>query len=91
MKHAGADALDKIEPLLAELRRRAALKEKSRGVFYRSSRAFLHFHEHGLELYADIRRAGDFERFPATTTVERKALLRQVDAALADGTSTTSR
>ena len=91
MKHAGRDALDRIEPLLAEMRSRAALKEKSRGVFYRGSRAFLYFHEHGLELYADIRLAGDFERFPVTTAVERKALLRQVDAALADGSDATSR
>jgi len=91
MKHAGPNALDKAEPLLVELRRRAALKEISRGVFYRGSEAFLHFHEHGLELYADVRCARDFERFPATTTVERKALLRRVDSALADGSGAFSR
>jgi hypothetical protein len=85
MKHAGSNALDKLEPLLAELRRRTALKEKSRGVFYRGSKAFLHFHEHGPELYADMRVFDDFERFPATTATERRTLLGHVDAVIADG------
>ena len=83
MKHAGAEALDRLEPFLRELRARTGLKEKSRGTFYRGSRAFLHFHEHGAEFYADVRLRDDFERFPATTGTERKALLRQVDRALA--------
>jgi hypothetical protein len=91
VKHAGPDALDRLEPLLTELRRRAALKEKSRGVFYRGSRAFLHFHEHGPEFYADLRVGGDFERFAATSAAQRRVLLRQVDAALADGSGATSR
>ncbi|MEI9930957.1 MAG: hypothetical protein WDM89_10500 [Rhizomicrobium sp.] len=91
MKHAGQDALDKLEPLLREIRKNPALKEKSRGIFYRGSRAFLHFHEHGAEFYADLRTGEDFERFPATTTADRKALLRQLDAALGDGTGPRSR
>ncbi len=86
MKHAGQNALDKLEALLRELRKRGALKEKSRGTFYRGSRAFLHFHEHGTEFYADLRTGADFERFPATTQADRAALLRHIDAALGDGT-----
>jgi hypothetical protein len=82
MKHAGAGALDRLEPLLRELRERAVLKEKSRGTFYRGSRAFLHFHEHGSELFADVRLLDDFERMDATTAEDRKALLRKVDAVL---------
>ena len=85
MKHAGSDALDRLEPLLAQIRRREALKEKSRGTFYRGSRAFLHFHEHGEEFFADMRLAEDFERFPATSASERRALLVRIDAALGDG------
>ena len=84
MKHAGSDALDRLEPLLAQIRKRA-LKEKSRGTFYRGSRAFLHFHEHGEEFFADMRLAEDFERFPATSAPERRALLARIDAALTDG------
>ena len=84
MKHAGARALDRLEPFLGELRKRAGLKEKSRGAFYRGGRGFLHFHEHGTnELWADIRIDGDdFERFPATLLAQRKILLRMIDAAL---------
>ncbi|HEY1961574.1 MAG TPA: hypothetical protein VGG69_04065 [Rhizomicrobium sp.] len=83
MKHASPGALDGLEPFLCELRTRAGLKEKSRGSFYRGSRAFLHFHEHGDEFYADIRLRGDFERFPATTAADHKTVLERIDAALA--------
>lgn len=84
MKHAGPAALDRLEPLLKALRRRGALKEKSRGTFYRGGRAFLHFHEHGEEFFADLRIAAEFERFPATTPTDRAALLKRVDQAVKD-------
>ena len=64
MKHAGPAALDRIESLLKEIRKREGLKEKTRGNFYRGSRAFLHFHEHGeVEFYADIRLASENAKF----------------------------
>ncbi|HLJ52492.1 MAG TPA: hypothetical protein VKT24_03850 [Rhizomicrobium sp.] len=87
MKHAGAAALDRAQSLLKDIRKREGLKEKTRGNFYRSSRAFLHFHEHGEdELYADIRLSGDdFKRLRATTAGERAKLLRLIDKALNDG------
>lgn len=87
MKHAGPAALDRLEPLLAQLRRRDGLKEKSRGVFYFGSHAFLHFHEHGEgELHADIRLKGDdFDRIEVTSAAEGKKLLALVDKALGDG------
>jgi hypothetical protein len=82
MKHAGPQALDVLEPLLQELQQRSRLKEKSPGTFYRGSRAFLHFHEHGPEFFADLRLLDEFERFPATTAADRSALLARIDAAL---------
>jgi hypothetical protein len=82
MKHAGPDALDRLEPFLRQLRKIGGLKEKSRGTFYRGSRAFLHFHEHGEEFYADMRVGDDFERFPATKSDQREALMKKVKAAL---------
>jgi hypothetical protein len=82
MKHAGPEILDRLEPLLGELRKRAGLKERSRGCFYRGNRGFLHFHEHGTELFADVRLRDDFELLAATTEKDRLALLRKVDAAL---------
>jgi hypothetical protein len=84
MKHAGPAALDRLEPLLKKLRRLSAVKEKSRGIFYRGGRAFLHFHEHGAEFYADLKTGAEFERFPATSAREREALLRRVDKAVKD-------
>ena len=85
MKHAGSKALDRVEPLLKRLRQYPGLKEKSRGIFYRGGRAFLHFHEHGEEMYADMRAGDDFERFPATKLAEHRALLARIDALIDDG------
>ena len=85
MKHAGPVALGRLEPFLRQLRKLPGLKEPKRGLFYRGSRAFLHFHEHGDEFHADVRFADDFERCPATTAAQRKALLERVRAKLADG------
>lgn len=76
MKHAGAAALDQLEPLLAAVRALPGLKEKGRGVFYRGGKAFLHFHEDPAGLFADARLGGaDFERFRVATETERSVLL----------------
>ena len=77
MKHAGQDALDQLEALLAELRTEPGMVEKKRGVFYRKSKAFLHFHEDPKGLFADIRTAdgGDFERLEVSSPAGRAALL----------------
>ena len=83
MKHATAEALDRLEPLLADLRRHAGLKEKSRGVFYLRSRALLHFHEDPKGMFADLRTAAEWERFPVNTKSERAALLKTLAALLA--------
>ena len=63
MKHAGPGALDQLEPLLAQLRGLGGMVEKKRGVFYRKSQAFLHFHEDPKGLFADLR---DFTRLSET-------------------------
>ena len=83
MRHARPEDLDKLEALLVRLRALDGLKEKSRGTFYRGSRAFLHFHEHDGAFHADLRLGDDFERFAVTTAAERKALLGMVAKALA--------
>jgi len=82
MKHAGAEALDKLEGLLRLLRSRAGLTEKKRGVFYRKSRAFLHFHEDPDGFFADVRLGDDWQRLPVNTTAEQTALLAQIDDVL---------
>jgi hypothetical protein len=78
VRHARSDALDELEPLLVELRAVPGLVEKSRGVFYRRSRAFLHFHEDPSGLHADVRVGEEFERCRVETAGERKALLARV-------------
>lgn len=84
MKHAGAAALDQLEPLLVAIRVLPGLKEKGRGVFYRGGKAFLHFHEDPAGMFADVRLAGaDFERFRVETEGERTSFLTGVTAGLA--------
>jgi hypothetical protein len=70
--------LDDLEEVLSELRRVDGLTEKSRGVFYRGSRAFLHFHEDPSGMYADVRVDTEFERLRVTTKAERRRLLSVV-------------
>lgn len=84
MKHASPAALDALEPLLAQIRTLDGLKEKSRGVFYLKSRAFLHFHEDPKGLFADVRDAAgrDFDQFDVTGEVGRTAVLAAARARL---------
>jgi hypothetical protein len=58
------------------------LVEKKRGVFYRRSRAFLHFHEDPSGLHADVRLADAFERLRVETAREQDQLLRAVERSL---------
>ena len=81
MRHVTAAGLDVLDDVLSELRGVDGLTEKSRGVFYRGSRAFLHFHEDPSGLYADVRLDADFERMRVTTKAERKRLLSVVRVA----------
>jgi hypothetical protein len=78
MRHATPGALDKLEPLLAQLRLVPGLVERSRGVFYRKSRAFLHFHEDPSGLHADVRFGDDFERVRVESDAEQRALLSRI-------------
>jgi hypothetical protein len=77
MKHATATALDQLEPLIAQLRALPGLVEKSRGVFYRKGKAFLHFHEDPKGLFADIRdtAGADFDRIDVTVAQGQAKLL----------------
>jgi len=78
MKHAGPAALDRIEPLLASIRGVPGLTERSRGTFYKSSKAFLHFHEDPSGMHADLRLTDDFVRYRVETEAEQAALLDRI-------------
>ena len=79
MKHAGAAALEALSDLLDRLRSRTALVERRPGIFYVSGKAFLHFHEDPAGLFADLRLAGDWQRFPVNSPGERAELLAVID------------
>ena len=76
--------LDELEPMLARLRRLDGLVEKKRGVFYRRSKAFLHFHEDPAGLHADVRLTTDFERFRVQTQDEQDALIDEIERVLTE-------
>ena len=84
MRHARDQDLDRLEDLLADLRALPGLTEKKRGVFYRKSRAFLHFHEDPKGLFADLSGVaeGEDRRIDVTAPEGRKALMTAVRARL---------
>lgn len=78
MKHPGEAALIAIEPMLGELRKLEGIQERKRGVFYRKSSAFIHFHEDPAGLFADLRKPdGEWLRMPVNTAAERRRLVRE--------------
>jgi hypothetical protein len=85
LKHAGADSLRSLSALLDDLRSLGSLVEKKPGVFYRKSRACLHFHEDPAGLFADLRITGaEFVRYPVNTRQEQRDLLDHIRASLRD-------
>ncbi len=82
MRHATAADLDRLEPLLTELRDLPELRERKRGYFSRGARAFLHFHEDDGDFYADVRLGADFERLRVSGRDEQAEFLSRVRQAL---------
>ena len=76
MKHASTDTLSRIEPLFVKLRRCPQLNEKKLGIFYLKSKAFLHFHEEGNDIFADVRISPpEFTRILVTTKKSQSELV----------------
>jgi hypothetical protein len=82
VKHAGPQALDRLEPILREIRKLEGLVEKKRGTFYCRGSAMLHFHEDPAGFFADLKIDGEFERFAVNTKREEVVLLRRTAAAV---------
>ena len=82
MRHARPEDLDRIEPLLAQVRALGRLKEKKRGCFYLKSKSFLHFHEDPKGMFADIGGGDgrDFERVRVDEPAGAAAVLARVAA-----------
>ncbi len=85
VRHATPAGLERISDLRAKLRGVNGLLERGPGVFYRRSRAFLHFHEDPTGMFADVRLAGDdFVRLRVTSRAEQASLLVQVRRAVGE-------
>ena len=78
MRHATQEDLDRLEPLLAELRKLPGLRERKRGYFSRESRAFLHFHEDAGDFYVDVKLDSKFQRMRVTSNREQVEFLARV-------------
>jgi hypothetical protein len=79
MKHATEATLLTLAPLLAQLRTVPKITERKLGIFYRKSKAYLHFHEDPEGLFADVRLDGDgFTRFAVNTKTEQQQLFAMV-------------
>lgn len=78
MKHAGDRDLDRIEDVLAAIRKVGGVKERKRGIFYRGSVAFLHFHVDPAGLFADLKVGGGWRRLRVDTAAGRRSLLSRV-------------
>jgi hypothetical protein len=86
MRHATPQDLEQIAPLLNDLRSLPGLTERTPGIFYRRSRAFLHFHADPDGMFADVRlRGDDFERMPVSSRAAQTAFLRRVRRTMGEG------
>jgi hypothetical protein len=84
VKHASESTLEGLSTLLDRLRSIDGLVEKRPGVFYRRSKAFLHFHEDPSGIFVDIRINVDepFTRLPVSTRGQQSELVSTITCAL---------
>ncbi len=82
MRHAGPEALARLADVLAELRRLDGLTERRPGVFYRRSKAFLHFHADPAGLFADLKVDGAWTRSQVDRPEQRSSLIERVRSEL---------
>ena len=76
--------VEELADLLQELRQRSLLKEKSPGIFYVKSKAFLHFHDDPSGIFADVKLdQQNYSRQRVSNRTERASLLKKVDKCLA--------
>ena len=83
MRHATPATVETIADLLAPVRARSELRERTPGSFYRKTVGFLHFHEDPAGLFADVKGPDGWERLQVDTVEQREALLDRIDALLA--------
>jgi hypothetical protein len=84
VKHAGEVELDRLEPLLVQIRELDALRERRRGTFGSRIGVSIHFHTDGDgdSLYADLRSDGVTTRLPVDTASQRQEALGRLTSAV---------
>jgi hypothetical protein len=77
MAHADEAALQRLLPLLRQLRDIKGLREMKPGIFYMKGSAFIHFHNDAGALVADLKKAGGsgFDRYPVDTPPGQRKLV----------------
>jgi hypothetical protein len=80
VRHATAEDLARLEPLLAELRALPQLRERSRGTFPEGPGRL--FHEDAGDLHVDVRLDSTFQRFTVTNVTDQADFLARVKSAL---------
>ena len=77
MAHAGPEALAKLQDLIRQLRAIPQVREKQPGVFYLLGQAFVHFHDEGGKLHADLKKAAGmgFDRCPIDAPPEQRKFI----------------
>ena len=76
MAHADEAALQRLLPLLRQLRGISGLREMKPGIFYLKGSAFIHFHDEAGALVADLKKAGGsgFDRYAVDTPPGQRKL-----------------
>lgn len=76
MAHVDEAALQRLLPLLRQLREIKGLREMKPGSFYLKGSAFIHFHTEAGVLMADLKKAGGsgFDRYPVDTPPGQRKL-----------------
>ena len=76
MAHASEAALQRLMPLLRQLRGLTGLREVRPGVFHLRGAAFLHFHDDSGALLADLKKpaSSGFDRYPVDSPVDQRKL-----------------
>jgi hypothetical protein len=75
VRHARLGDLDRLDDLLERLRAVDGLTERRNGVFYRGSKAFLHFHQDRAGLFADLKVGDGWLRYPVSSASARRTLV----------------
>jgi hypothetical protein len=74
MGRAGPEALAKLQEAIRQLRSIPQLREKQPGTFYLVGQAFVHFHDEGGKLHADLKKLSGtgFDAYPVDTAPEQR-------------------